>query len=186
MCVAGNASAHPGAACLEQAVSGAGKQETRRTPGSAAGCDKPASSGRRKPSRWCETTRTERIGSRKAPDRSARQRAREWTPGRVDGGEFEIPEEDGRSDSTRATGQAPKVSQGPRVRTDPALREEGRPARRHRKTSRTRAVTRKVEEGAGESNDPLRCGRGRRHGDFNVSVSSHAPGPGEHHGSAPR
>jgi len=35
-------------------------QETRRTPGSAAGCNKPASSVRSKPSRWCETTRTER------------------------------------------------------------------------------------------------------------------------------
>jgi hypothetical protein len=34
--------------------------ETRRTPGSAAGCNKPATSERRKPSRWCETTRTER------------------------------------------------------------------------------------------------------------------------------
>jgi len=36
------------------------KQETRRTSGSAAGCDKPAPSGRRNPSGWCETTRMER------------------------------------------------------------------------------------------------------------------------------
>jgi hypothetical protein len=33
--------------------------ETQRTPGPAAGCNKPATSERRKPSRWCETTRTE-------------------------------------------------------------------------------------------------------------------------------
>jgi len=33
-------------------------QETRRTPGSAAGCNKPATSGDGEPSRWCETTWT--------------------------------------------------------------------------------------------------------------------------------
>jgi len=34
--------------------------ETWRTPGSGAGRNKPAPSRRSKPSRWCETTRTER------------------------------------------------------------------------------------------------------------------------------
>lgn len=37
-----------------------GRTETRRTPGPVAGCNKPAGPSRRKPSRWCETTRAER------------------------------------------------------------------------------------------------------------------------------
>jgi len=36
------------------------RDETRRTPGSGAGRNKPARSKRKKPSRWCETTRTAR------------------------------------------------------------------------------------------------------------------------------
>lgn len=36
------------------------RAETPRTPGSAAGCNKPANRRRRKPARWCETTRSER------------------------------------------------------------------------------------------------------------------------------
>jgi len=35
-------------------------RETRRTPGPAAGCNKPATSERRKPSSWRETRKTER------------------------------------------------------------------------------------------------------------------------------
>jgi hypothetical protein len=41
------------------AVSGEREHETRRTPGSAAGCNTSATPVRREPSRWCETTRTE-------------------------------------------------------------------------------------------------------------------------------
>jgi hypothetical protein len=60
-----------------------GSRETRRTPGLAAGCNKPATSERRKPSRWCETTRTERDfegGSLGTEARAARL-VWEWTLG---------------------------------------------------------------------------------------------------------
>jgi len=62
------------------AVRGGRRQETRRTPGSAAGCNKPATPTRRKPPRWCKTTRAEReseLGSSgPKPDGNV---GREWT-----------------------------------------------------------------------------------------------------------
>jgi len=64
------------------------RRETSRTPGSAAGCNKPATQWRRKPSRWCKTTRTERDSRLVASNRS---RASNGTVGvdareHVDGG----------------------------------------------------------------------------------------------------
>jgi len=58
-CVARKGSVLPPRSGLPGRGSGIRGPETRRTPGPAAGCNKPATSERRKPSRWCETTRTE-------------------------------------------------------------------------------------------------------------------------------
>jgi hypothetical protein len=56
-------------------------RETRRTPGSAAGCNKPASSERRKPARWCKTTRSERDRQARRPaDRSRGESPQKLAP----------------------------------------------------------------------------------------------------------
>jgi hypothetical protein len=61
------------------------RAETRRTPGPEAGRNKPAGLPRRKPSRWCETTRAERDVGAWNPrpdgtsDRSGGRAGREWT-----------------------------------------------------------------------------------------------------------
>jgi hypothetical protein len=56
--VGGGKASKGGKGALRSLVSRRG--ETGRTPGSAAGRNKPARSERIKPSRWCETTRTAR------------------------------------------------------------------------------------------------------------------------------
>jgi hypothetical protein len=58
-------------------------RETRRTPGLAAGCNKPATSERRKPSRWRETTRAERDfeGGSLGTEARAERCVWEWTLG---------------------------------------------------------------------------------------------------------
>jgi hypothetical protein len=71
---------------------------------------------------------------------------REWTPDRVGGGVVQTNPRGGSSERSGPDDRhhSLKGSQDRRVRKD------------RRKTSKTRAVTRKVREGAGKSNDPLR------------------------------
>jgi len=79
-------------------------QETRRTPGSAAGCNKPASSVRSKPSRWCETTRAEQDFELVARGRRIARAIREWTHEvENDGGDERIPREEAGRAPARAS-----------------------------------------------------------------------------------
>lgn len=61
--------------------------ETRRTPWSAVRCNTRTNQGWRKPSRWWETTRTERVGSVAGSDRSRLRPVGARARGHVDGGE---------------------------------------------------------------------------------------------------
>jgi hypothetical protein len=56
--------------------------ETRRTPRLAAGCNKPATLRRSKPTRWCKTTRLERDSwsGRPGAEGAVATSCREWTP----------------------------------------------------------------------------------------------------------
>ena len=56
--------------------------ETRRTPRLAAGCNKPAILRRSKPTRWCETTRSEQDSWHGMPGAEGAMvtSCREWTP----------------------------------------------------------------------------------------------------------
>lgn len=68
-------------ACSQQA-------ETRRTPGPEAGCNTPAGSRRRKPSRWWKTTRAERsrVGSPIRRGTGGDIGGMQWTPRLPNGG----------------------------------------------------------------------------------------------------
>jgi len=105
---------------VNNVVRSASHHETRRTSQLAAGCNKPATSGRRKPSGWCETTRMERDFWRGiSGNRSAQRCTREWTPDRVGTGEFRRRRwKEGPRDRARNGRQhALEESQDPRVRT---------------------------------------------------------------------
>jgi hypothetical protein len=97
---------------------GARRRETRRTPRSAAGCNKPATVVRRKPSRWCETTRTEREvgGWLHRPDRDLRI---PWS-GRTAGTSAK-----GRSDEPQERQGSTSVSADPRGSASADARDPG-------------------------------------------------------------
>jgi hypothetical protein len=161
----------------------------------------------RKPSRSCETTRTDRDdggGASAAEAERSPERAVGVDPaGRVGGGE-ESPGEADRS-STRSPRDR-SIRAWPGRRTGTKTREESRIASNggvgatRRKTSRTPPETVKVGEGAGKPNDPLRTHRGahtgtdrRRHGPAHDILEGHVEpegrrrrsGPRERHTSAP-
>jgi hypothetical protein len=141
-------------------------RETRRTPRSAAGCDKPATPERRKPSRWCETTRTERdcggwllrTEARGSPRAGVDARkARRWR-GSLD------ESHERRPVTARATGECSageRKTTRVRARYSGSFGNGGEAARHRRKTSKTRRFG-KVKEGAGKADDPLRRCRGRQ------------------------
>jgi len=111
---------------VNSVVGSASHHETRRTSELAAGCNKPATSGRRKPSKWCKTTRMERDFWRGISRNRSMQRCMwEWTPDRVGTGEFETKaRKEGLGDQARDDRQhALEESQDPRVRTISTLRE---------------------------------------------------------------
>jgi len=105
---------------VNSVVRSASHHETRRTSQLAAGCNKPATSGRRKPSEWCKTTGMERDFWRGiSGNRSVQRCTRESTPDRVGTEESRRRRcKDGPGDRARNGRQhALEESQDPRVRT---------------------------------------------------------------------
>jgi hypothetical protein len=141
--------------------------ETRRTPGSAAGCNKPAAVQRNKPSRWCETTRADRvvglvalppkIGASRSGPRTLHGMS---TEGRCEtnlkGGGWNPREsaKEGRVGASRSEGEA-KDHDG----RDPEQRCSG--PRRVAEAVRTRARARRSRRRAVKATEPLRDSPGR-------------------------
>jgi hypothetical protein len=167
--------------------------ETRRTPGLAAGCDKPATL---QVEQAVEVVRNDADGTGR----------RRWEPpapkpsespagvdpaGDVGGGEGSPGEAD-RTPGARASARSELtrgVERGRRAGRSPAVAGDNDGGARRRKTSRTPPETVKVEEGAGKSNDPLRTHRGahtgtdrRRHGPAHDLLEAHVNPTDASHG----
>jgi hypothetical protein len=99
----------------------------RREPSPVPGCNKPGAAERRKPSRWCETTRTERDseGGTSGPNGGG-DAIGEWTLGGHAGGwahhEDEFQERQIGEGRSRAMAGAWKVAPSPRG-TPPMLKQ---------------------------------------------------------------
>jgi hypothetical protein len=133
------------------------RRETRRTPRSAAGCNKPATAVRRKPSRWCETTRAERestggtvgpngiSGSRGVDARSACRRR----------GEVKAPGEEG---STRRS----RLARDPGYRASAGSSANGTRCPRRRLAAGGEAHDRSSRAPTGDGRRPGGRGKGQR------------------------
>jgi hypothetical protein len=146
--------------------------ETRRTPGSAAGCNKPATSGDGKPSRWCETTRAEPFRVRRFGTTSGGNTGRDPVPegqtmeGRTGESQERRPAEPdfGPVESARAERRLRRGGEGHGGAADRVTDRAsavGRPrrpvpggARRQRAVDGNPHGT-TAREGAGKTNDPL-------------------------------